>query len=131
MVSQCKNSMIKVLYLMSWYVFKKTQNYKKICLGISNGSSNYSFKEYALKNNLSYIFGDETDVLSRLIKCGVHTKATDILRITTENPFVYLDNIENVWRAHKNNNNDVTSTDGGPLGTHFEIFKLRHSKNIT
>ena len=43
-----------------------------------------------------------------------HTKATDILRITTENPFVYLDNIENAWQIHKNNNNDLTATDGGP-----------------
>ncbi|MDB3987464.1 hypothetical protein N9422_02680 [Candidatus Pelagibacter sp.] len=97
---------------------------KKICLGIAKGPSNYSFKEYATQNSLSYIFGDEIDVLSRLVKCGNHTKATDILRITTENPFVYLDNIENAWQIHKNNNNDLTATDGGPLGTHFEIFKL-------
>ena len=107
---------------------KKHRIIKKICLGIANGPSNYSFKEYALKNNLSYIFGDEIDVLSRLIKCAVHTKGTDVLRITTENPFVYLDNIENAWKLHKKNNNDVTSTDGGPLGTHFEIFKLETLK---
>ena len=80
---------------------KKHRIIKKICLGIANGPSNYSFKEYALKNNLSYIFGDEIDVLSRLIKCAVHTKGTDVLRITTENPFVYLDNIENAWKLHK------------------------------
>lgn len=97
---------------------------KKICLGISEGPSNYSYKEYALKKKINYIFGNELDVLSRLIKCGLHSKATDILRITTENPFVYLDNIETAWNIHKKNNNDLTATDGGPLGTHFEIFKL-------
>ncbi len=97
---------------------------KKICLGIAKGPSNYSFKQYAIQNKLSYIFGDEIDVLGRLIKCGNHTEATDILRITTENPFVYLDNIETAWQIHKKNKNDLTATDGGPLGTHFEIFKL-------
>lgn len=97
---------------------------KEICLGISEGISNSSFKEYALKKKINYIFGNEIDVLSRLIKCGTHCKATDVLRITTENPFVYLDNIEAAWNIHKKNNNDLTATDGGPLGTHFEIFKL-------
>ena len=101
---------------------------KKICLGIAEGPSNYSFKQYAIRNNLNYIFGDELDVLSRLVKCGNHSKATDILRITTENPFVYLDNIEEAWKIHKKNNNDLTATDGGPLGTHFEIFKLNALK---
>tara|TARA_A100001015_G_scaffold318131_1_gene437037 strand:- start:2017 stop:2769 length:753 start_codon:yes stop_codon:yes gene_type:complete len=96
----------------------------EICLGISDGLSNYSFKEFALKKKLKYIFGDEIDVLSRLIKCGNHTNATDVLRITTENPFVYLDNLELAWKIHKKYNNDLTATDGGPLGTHFEIFKL-------
>ena len=78
-----------------------------------------------LKKKLNYIFGDEVDVLSRLIKCGEKVKATDVLRITTENPFVYLDNIEIAWKIHQQNNNDLTATDGGPLGTHFEIFKLK------
>ncbi len=101
---------------------------KKICLGIAEGSSNYSYKDYALKKKLNYIFGDEVDVLSRLIKCGEKVKATDVLRITTENPFVYLDNIEIAWKIHQQNNNDLTATDGGPLGTHFEIFKLKTLK---
>ena len=47
---------------------------KKICLGIAKGPSNYSFKEYATQNSLSYIFGDEIDVLSRLVKCGIILK---------------------------------------------------------
>ncbi len=103
---------------------KEKKVVKKICLGIANGQSNLAFKEFALQNNLSFIFGDEIDVLLRLIKCGNHLKATDILRITSENPFVYLDNIEKVWDIHKKNNNDLTATDGGPLGTHYEIYKL-------
>lgn len=103
---------------------KKYKVVKKICLGISSGSANSSFKEFAIKNNLEFIFGDEFDVLGRLIKCGNKSRATDILRITTENPFVYLNNINQLWKIHKKNNNDVTGSDGGPLGTHFQIFKL-------
>ena len=101
---------------------------KKICLGISKGAANIVYKDYAIKNNLDFIFGDEIDVLSRLVKCGIHSNATDILRITSENPFVYLGNINAAWKIHKNHNNDLTATDGGPLGTHFEIFRLNTLK---
>jgi spore coat polysaccharide biosynthesis protein SpsF len=103
---------------------KKYKVVKKICLGVAKGSANIAFKDYAIKNKLNFIFGDEIDVLSRLVKCGTFSNATDILRITSENPFVYLDNIDAAWKIHKQNNNDLTATDGGPLGTHFEIFKL-------
>ena len=36
--------------------------------------------------------------------------------------------IETDWKSNKKENNELTATDGGPLGTHFEICKLETIK---
>ena len=66
---------------------KKFKFLDEIILGISNGLVNGSFIEYAKSKKIKYILGDEKDVLSRLIQCGVKTNATDILRVSSESPF--------------------------------------------
>ena len=60
---------------------------QEMVLGISKGSANFIFTEYAQKHNIHYIIGDEDDVLQRLIQCGEKAQATDIFRVTTESPF--------------------------------------------
>ena len=72
---------------------KKVKCVKDIVLGISKGVENEDFVEYAKFNNIKYIRGNEIDVLSRLIKCGKKTSASDILRITSESPFPYVEKI--------------------------------------
>ena len=96
----------------------------KVVLGVSEGVSNLCFTEFAQKRSVPIILGDEKDVLSRLVKCGRAAGATDILRVTSENPFVFFDLLPVAWQRHLDSGNDVTATDGGPLGTHIEIFKL-------
>ena len=49
---------------------------------------NGSFIEYA-KSKKSNIFWEMKRRLSRLIQCGVKTNATDILRVSSESPFLY------------------------------------------
>jgi spore coat polysaccharide biosynthesis protein SpsF len=93
-------------------------------LGISEGVDNQIFGEYARAKGLPYIFGDEIDVLSRLISCGRIEKATDVFRVTTECPFIWTEPFAEVWRRHVENGNDVTVTDDLPEGTAFEIYTL-------
>jgi spore coat polysaccharide biosynthesis protein SpsF len=93
-------------------------------LGISEGIENQPFVDVAKGHRIPYIFGDEIDVLSRLISCGRIVAASDIFRVTTECPFVYHEVVEEAWQRHVENGNDVTTVDGLPEGTHFEIYKL-------
>ena len=51
-------------------------------LGIAEGSENIVFSDYANHNNLSFVVGDEVDVLGRLVACGIKALATDIFRVT-------------------------------------------------
>jgi spore coat polysaccharide biosynthesis protein SpsF len=101
---------------------------EEIVLGISYGTNNLIFEEYAIKNNLKYIFGDEKDVLSRLIKCGEHAKATDIFRITSESPFLYFEEVNNLWMRYIQAKLDAIFMDEIIDGCGFEIISLEALK---
>ncbi|MEW5728899.1 MAG: acylneuraminate cytidylyltransferase [Pseudomonadota bacterium] len=93
-------------------------------LGIAEGIENLPFIDIARRRGIPYVLGDETDVLSRLVLCGRIAGATDVYRVTTECPFTWYEPLPEAWRRHVDNDNDVTTTDGLPEGTHFEIYKL-------
>lgn len=96
----------------------------EVVLGISEGVANLPFIEEAHKHKVSYILGDPHDVLKRLIQCGRAGGATDVFRITTECPWFAYDMLEDIWRAHIGNDNDITVTDCLPEGLNFEIYRL-------
>ena len=54
---------------------KKHKVVDEIGLAISNKKENLIYKEIAKKNSVKFTFGDDNDVLSRLIDCG------DILKV--------------------------------------------------
>jgi len=95
-----------------------------VVFGVSVGTANDMFPEIAASLGVTSIRGDERDVLQRLIQCGDAVSASDILRVTTESPFTYVEAIAEVWERHTANANDVTVVDGLPDGCNFEIFTL-------
>lgn len=108
---------------------KKRTVIDDIGLAISNDKENLIYKKIAIKNKIHFVFGDDTDVLSRLIKCAKKIKATDILRITSESPFPFLLNLPNIWKKHKKNNYDASFLDNIVDGCGFEIIKLKALEN--
>jgi spore coat polysaccharide biosynthesis protein SpsF len=96
-----------------------------IVLGVSQGTSNEVFHEVARKHGIGSISGDPVDVLGRLIQGCREGGGTDVFRVTTESPFMYFEAIEEAWRLHQQNGNDVTAVDGLPEGAHFEIYSLK------
>ena len=93
-------------------------------LGISEGLENHPFIDLAHERGVSYIVGDEKDVLWRLILCGRSAGATDIFRVTTECPFIAWEMVEEAWGKHVGSGNDITVTDFMPEGMNFEIYTL-------
>lgn len=96
-----------------------------IVLGIAEGTDNYVFKKYAIEHKLEFIVGNEHDVLSRLIQCGQHAKATDIFRITSESPFIWFEESEKIWNEHKEKMVDVTFVDQIIDGCGYEIISMK------
>lgn len=97
----------------------------EVVLGVSEGAENVAFLELAKRRGVRSIVGDQVDVLKRLIQCGQAAGGTDIFRVTTESPFpATVGMLEDAWRRHIEHDNDVTTTDGVPEGTHFELYTL-------
>lgn len=99
-----------------------------IVLAISEGSHNTAFIDYAKKNHLIYVTGNEKDMLMRLILGAEKVGATDIFRVTTECPFIMFEKIQEAWKLHINENNDATFLDNVVVGANFEIITLATMK---
>ena len=95
-----------------------------IVLGISEGGENDVFRTIAEEKGLSYIVGDQQDVLRRLVQCGELANATDIFRVTSESPFLYFEPVEQFWRRHQDEGADATFIWDIIDGAGFEIYTL-------
>ena len=107
-------------------LIKKLKSLKivdRIGLAISNKKENLIYEEIAKKNKINFIYGDDKDVLSRLILCAKKLKGTDILRVTSESPFPYFNNINQIWNNHILNDYDASFLDRIVDGCGFEIIK--------
>ncbi|AJM91260.1 N-acetylneuraminate synthase family protein [Nitrosopumilus piranensis] len=107
---------------------KKSKSIAEIILAISENPGNEVFIDYARKNKLKFVIGDDTDVLQRMIKAGEHTNADIIFRVTTEDPFVYWEIIDLVISDHLKKNADFTYTVDLPNGIGFELINLESLK---
>lgn len=110
-------------YMVKW--LRTMPQVDDIVLGISEGNANLGFIDFAKENKLQYIIGDAHDVLMRLIQCGQQAGATDILRLTTESPFTYIEAIPEAWRKHVDEDFDCTFLDNLPDGSGFELHQLK------
>lgn len=93
-----------------------------IVLAIAEGTDNHQYVDYACRNSLPYVIGDETDVLGRLILGADLSAATDIFRVTSESPFLWMDPVSEAWRLHTSNSLDATFLDDIIDGCGFEII---------
>lgn len=96
----------------------------EIVLAISNTKVNEIYADIAEKHGLKYIFGDDTDVLGRLIAACDLVNGDIVYRVTTESPFTYLEGIETALRSHNEKNADYTTFAQLPDGVAFELINL-------
>jgi spore coat polysaccharide biosynthesis protein SpsF len=97
----------------------------EIVLGVSKGVENELFIRIANEKGLRYVIGDEVDVLSRLVACGILSGATDIFRVTSESPFPFYEPVEESWKIHQARLADATFMDDVIDGCGFEIISLK------
>lgn len=97
----------------------------EVILGISAGTDNVPFQEFAAQKKLRFVVGDEIDVLSRLVECGRLGGATDIFRVTSESPFLYFQPVSELWQLHCSAGNDATFLEDIVDGCGFEIISWK------
>ena len=96
-----------------------------IVLAISENEENSQYVKIAESLGIPYILGDDDDVLQRLIKGAELVHADHVFRVTTESPYIYLDNLTEIYQYHCDNNLDYSVTKGLPDGAYFEIISLK------
>jgi N,N'-diacetyllegionaminate synthase len=100
-----------------------------IVLAISEGRENDVFLDVARSLGLDHVIGDEHDVQGRLIQAGERAGADLLLRATTESPFLYTDNVEEMVARHEAEAADLTVCEGLPDGAYCEIITLAALKD--
>lgn len=103
---------------------KKYSEINDIVLAISENEENSIYSKISIAHGLPYVIGDDDDVLARLIKGAESVKADHVLRVTTESPYTYMDNLSEIYKYHYDNNIDYSVTKGLPDGAYFEIISL-------
>jgi spore coat polysaccharide biosynthesis protein SpsF len=96
----------------------------EVRLAIARGPGQDALIDLARRSGLGCRVGPEADVLGRVIACAREAGATDVLRKTSEDPFLHAAMLEPAWHSHVEHANDVTAVDLVPEGAGFEIFTL-------
>jgi spore coat polysaccharide biosynthesis protein SpsF len=95
-----------------------------IILAISEKAENAAFVNIAERWGLDYVLGDEEDGLDRMIKAAEFARADTIFRTTTENPFLYIDNLNELIETHLHRGADLAVCENLPDGAFAEIIEL-------
>lgn len=95
-----------------------------IVLAISEGNENLIFKEAAKIHNIPFVIGSQIDVLGRLVKGAELVKADNVLRVTSESPYVYYGTFSEVYEFHCKKKIDYSVTTELPDGASLEVIRL-------
>ncbi|QOD62084.1 glycosyltransferase family protein [Polaribacter haliotis] len=99
-----------------------------IVLATSNNSNNNGLVEYAKKKGIQVIRGSEKNVLQRYYKAAKLNKATDVIRITGDNPLVDGYFIKEQLNSFRPSTRRYYFYEGQqkklPLGMSFELFSF-------
>jgi N,N'-diacetyllegionaminate synthase len=107
---------------------KTSNKISEIVLAISENQGNQIFIDYAKKNNLKFVIGDDRDVLQRLIRGAELVDANIIFRVTSENPFIYWEGIDTLIKNHIKEKSEFSFVDNLPIGSGYEIINLNSLK---
>jgi spore coat polysaccharide biosynthesis protein SpsF (cytidylyltransferase family) len=103
---------------------RKIDHVDEIVLAISDTPSKESFKKFAEEEGVEYVIGPEENVLKRIILGAEEVDADTVVRTTTENPFIYWENGDELIEEHIERNSDLTGTKNLPLGAFLEVISL-------
>ncbi len=98
-----------------------------LCSSKTNNDKNF-YKDISKKYGIKFFFGDEKNVLKRIIECSNKFNLKHVVRVTGDNPLTDLRLIKLLCKRHIINNNDYTFSESLPKGMRAEIFSLSGMK---
>lgn len=81
--------------------------------------------QHCLTRGVSIYRGSETDVLDRYYQCARENRFDHVVRLTADNPFTDMEELQRLIEQHLAQHNDYTHSFGSmPLGVGAEIFSF-------
>lgn len=97
----------------------------EIVIATTEKAENDVVEEFCRKYPIKCFRGSELNVLDRYYKCALFYKFDNIVRMTADNPFPDIDELNNLIDLHITNCNDFTECFSTlPLGVGMEIFSF-------
>ena len=115
-----KNTILELLLKQ----IKQSSYIDELVLAISENRGNEPFVDFAKKNNIKFIRGDDDDVLQRLIKSAKLVNADILFRATPDCPYIYWEGIDHLIKKHISGRFDLSFYEKIPLGSCYEIINL-------
>lgn len=103
-----------------------------IVLAVSDQRENDCYEVKAAQYGIPFVRGSDRDVLGRLISAAKLVGADHVFRVTTESPFIYLENLPEVYECHRVQRLDYSDVSQLPDGAYYQIVRtdaLRRSWN--
>lgn len=95
----------------------------KIVVATSDLPQDDAIAKHCLASGVVVFRGSEADVLDRYYQCGDENHFEHVVRLTADNPFTDMEELQRLIELHLSQGNDYThSFDKMPLGVGAEIF---------
>ena len=105
---------------------KKLQQLKDffpIILATSESENDAVLEQYATKYGFKFFQGSEHNVLKRFIDCSEENNLQAVIRICSDNPYIDIDSLKELYHTYKNEDYLSFSIDGTPaILTHYGFF---------
>ena len=117
------------------YVIKQvkfSKKIKKIVIATTVDQNDNVIEKFCQSKKISYFRGKENDVLDRYYQCGKKFGFKKIVRITSDNPLIDPEIIDECIEVYEKNNFDYLSTEHPPTlpqGYAVEIFTFKALEN--
>lgn len=101
------------------------QQQVKVIVATTTEVKDNEIVKYCENNKVAYFRGSESDVLARYYKCALNYQFDHIVRLTSDNPFTDVIELERLIEYHIEQNNDYSHSFGDmPIGVGAEIFSF-------
>lgn len=104
---------------------KRLSHNVELVIATSNLKKDDVLEEFCKNNDILYFRGSEQNVLERYYLCAKEYKMEHIIRLTGDNPFVDVEELDNLIDLHISSNSDYSRSFAVlPKGVGAEIFTL-------
>jgi len=129
--SRLPNKVLKKIndkYILQ-YVFDKAKTTKhkniKIIIATSDLPQDNPIHQFCINNNILSFRGSEQNVLQRYLLAAEYFNLKHIVRLTADNIFTDIDEMDKLIDIHISENYDYSYTINLPIGLNSEIFSIK------